>query len=249
VIAFDRPGFGYSGRPRSTIWSPAEQAEVIHKALIKLGMGRPIVVSHSWGTLVALALALNYPKDVAALVLLAGYYLPSARADAVLFSPPALPLIGDLLRFTISPLVGRVMAPSMFKAMFSPLPVPDNIGDWPLELALRPSQIQASAADTALMVPAAAQLSTRYKELQLPIVIMAGDHDKIARFEKQSAKLHSMLPASELMTVEGAGHMVHYAAPERLQAAIDRAASLALGSAVSHGAGEDLVPETEASAF
>src|SRR3954447_9878780 len=30
VIAFDRPGFGHSARPRNTIWTPATQAELIH---------------------------------------------------------------------------------------------------------------------------------------------------------------------------------------------------------------------------
>jgi pimeloyl-ACP methyl ester carboxylesterase len=38
VLAFDRPGFGYSSRPRSTIWTPAAQAKVIASALIQLGI-------------------------------------------------------------------------------------------------------------------------------------------------------------------------------------------------------------------
>jgi hypothetical protein len=33
VIAVDRPGFGHTNRPRSRIWTPAAQAEVVHKAL------------------------------------------------------------------------------------------------------------------------------------------------------------------------------------------------------------------------
>lgn len=45
VIAFDRPGYGYSERPRSTAWNP-------------------VVVGHSWGTLVAIALGLEYPEYV-----------------------------------------------------------------------------------------------------------------------------------------------------------------------------------------
>src|SRR4051812_4928690 len=88
VLAFDRPGFGYSSRPRNRIWTPAAQAELVHRALQRLGVDRPIVVGHSWGTLVALALALEHPKDVRGLVLLSGYYFPTARADVVLLSPP-----------------------------------------------------------------------------------------------------------------------------------------------------------------
>jgi len=29
VIAFDRPGFGYSERPRTTVWTPAAQARLV----------------------------------------------------------------------------------------------------------------------------------------------------------------------------------------------------------------------------
>ena len=41
VIAFDRPGFGYSERPRSTIWTPDKQARLLHKALEQLGIALP----------------------------------------------------------------------------------------------------------------------------------------------------------------------------------------------------------------
>ncbi len=33
VIAFDRPGFGYSERPRNVDWTPVQQAELLHLAL------------------------------------------------------------------------------------------------------------------------------------------------------------------------------------------------------------------------
>src|SRR5437870_950122 len=73
-IAFDRPGFGYSERPRGRAWGPSEQASLLLRALAHLGIERPIVVGHSWGALVALAMALESPEDVSGLVLLSGYY-------------------------------------------------------------------------------------------------------------------------------------------------------------------------------
>ena len=68
VIAFDRPGFGYSDRPRNVDWTPVQQAELLHRALTQLGITGYVLVGHSWGTLVALALALNYPADVTRVV-------------------------------------------------------------------------------------------------------------------------------------------------------------------------------------
>jgi len=37
VIAFDRPGFGYSTRPRGIVWTADAQAELIHRALGQMG--------------------------------------------------------------------------------------------------------------------------------------------------------------------------------------------------------------------
>jgi pimeloyl-ACP methyl ester carboxylesterase len=50
-----------------------------------------VVVGHSWGTLVALALAIRHPADTAGLVLLSGYYFPTFRLDALMVAPGAKP--------------------------------------------------------------------------------------------------------------------------------------------------------------
>ncbi len=67
VIAVDRPGYGYTSRPRSRRWTSVAQAELVHEALVRLGVSGAIVVGHSWGTLVALSLALDHPTDVRSL--------------------------------------------------------------------------------------------------------------------------------------------------------------------------------------
>ena len=48
VVAFDRPGFGYSERPRDRSWTPAAQARLLRRACRRLGVERPVVVGHSW---------------------------------------------------------------------------------------------------------------------------------------------------------------------------------------------------------
>ena len=62
VIAFDRPGFGHSARPRGTIWTPEAQADLVHRALRQIGITRAKVLGHSWGASVAVALASNTPR-------------------------------------------------------------------------------------------------------------------------------------------------------------------------------------------
>jgi pimeloyl-ACP methyl ester carboxylesterase len=222
VVAFDRPGFGYSDRPRGAMWTPARQADLLRQAFARLGIERPVVVGHSLGTLVALALALNHPDAVSGLVLLSGYYCPTLRADVPLFSLPAIPVIGDLIRYTVGPVFGAALLPLAAKAMFSPLTVPERFAKGFLHgLPLRPSQIRAEAQDTATMVSAVAAMQHHYRELSMPVVIMAGTKDRIVDHRKHSIRLHEEIAQSALRLVPGVGHMLHYSAPEQVVDAIE----------------------------
>ncbi len=122
VIAFDRPGFGHSNRPRSVVWTPHAQAELIKKALGRLGVSNATVLGHSWGASVAVALALKFPDMIRGLVLASGYYYPTARPDVIAMGAPSLPLIGDLLSHTLSPLISRALWPLMMAKIFGPAP-------------------------------------------------------------------------------------------------------------------------------
>ena len=224
VVIFDRPGFGYSQRPRRHPWGAMEQAELLHKALAELGVRRPVVVGHSWGTLVALAYAIRHPADTAGLVLLSGYYFPTFRLDALMVAPGATPVLGDILRYTIAPLFGWLTMPLTKRVMFAPAPVTDRFqAEYSTAMALRPSQIWATSADGTLMVPSAASLHTHYGELSLPVAIMAGDGDKIVSY-RLAERLQAALPGSTLQIVEGAGHMVHHVATDQVVAAIEAVA-------------------------
>jgi pimeloyl-ACP methyl ester carboxylesterase len=224
VIVFDRPGFGYSTRPRTRVWTPMAQADVLRKALDQLGVEQAIVLGHSWGTLVAVALALQAPDLVRGLVLLSGYYFPTARLDVPLLSQPAIPVIGDVMRYTVSPLLGRLLLPRILRRVFEPAPVPERFDRlFPKGMTLRPSQLRASAGDTALMIPAATALQAHYRELKAPVVILTGADDKIVDVDRQSRQLHKTIPQSRFVVLPGLGHMVHQLAPEEVMKAVDRA--------------------------
>ena len=217
VIAFDRPGFGHSSRTRDRIWTPSAQADLIAAALQQLGVDAAFVVGHSMGTMVATALALNHPQCVRGLALLGGYYYPSARVDALMVAPVALPVIGDVLRYTATPLAARAMLGKMVKVMFSPRPVPSSFNSvLSREMMLRPVQLRADAEDGTLMVPGALSVRKRYGELaNLPLLIVAGADDRVVDPDSQSGRLHEELPHSTLTVVPNTGHMVHYEAHVR----------------------------------
>jgi pimeloyl-ACP methyl ester carboxylesterase len=226
VIVFDRPGFGHSERPRRTIWTPEAQADLICKALRQIGVSRAIVLGHSWGASVAAALALKHPEMVAGVILASGYYYPTVRGDAVFLSGPAVPGIGDILSHTFSPILGRLMWPFVMRKIFGPSPVPKKFDGFPKEMALRPSQVRASAAESALMIPGAFALRKDYARLKMPVAIIAGEEDRLIDIDKQSARLHHEVTQSTLRRVPGVGHMVHQSATDLVMAAIDEAARL-----------------------
>jgi len=76
VIVFDRPGFGHSLRPRNFVWTAEAQADLFKVACDRLSVDRAIVLGHSWGASVAVALAIRHPSLVVALVLASGYCFP-----------------------------------------------------------------------------------------------------------------------------------------------------------------------------
>jgi len=225
VIAFDRPGFGYSSRPRTTIWTPEAQARLLHKALLELGIRKPIVAGHSLGTQVALSMALQFPDDVRSLVLMSGYYFPSLRIDAALGSLPAIPVLGDLMRYTISPWLGRLMWTPMAKLLFAPSTVTESFRAYPAWMSLRPLTLRAQAAEMPLAIAWAASMKNQYRDVAVPVVIMAGTDDRYINTGWNSVRLHREMPGSELTLAPGAGHMVHHIVPEEVMAAIDAAAT------------------------
>ena len=221
VIVFDRPGFGYSERPRTTVWTPDAQADLIHAALDQIGIRNYLVLGHSWGASVALALGLNYPDAVRGLILEGGYFYPSLRADAVMMAGPSVPVLGDIMRYTISQVINRMMWPAMRRQMFSPAPVAPTFAAFPSEMMMRPSQIRAGSAEAVLMVPDAASVKRRYGQLAMPIALVAGQGDRVIDTDSQARRFHRENPRSTLHVVEGCGHMVHHTAPRRVMSAVD----------------------------
>ena len=249
VIAFDRPGFGFSGRPRDRLWTAQAQAAVIRQALAQIGVKQSVVLGHSWGALVALNMAVGDAADVLGLVLVSGYYYATARGDVALAAPAALPILGDVLRYTVSPFSGRLLFKRTMQAMFAPAPIADGFFESVArEMLLRPVQIRAEAEDAAFMIPAAEQLSARYSHLKMPVSIFAGADDKVVAPQAHSVRLHKAIPQSTLLVVPWAGHMVHYAILDRIADAIERMSAGADGAVGEMSGTAEKLPVTPAQA-
>lgn len=159
-------------------------------------------------------------------MLASGYYFPTSRPDLAAPSAPATPILGDVISYTISPVLARLMWPALLRKLFGPQPVPEKFAGFPVEMAVRPSQLRASAREAAMMIPMAAAASKSYGEITAPSVILAGEDDRLINVE-QSARLHRIVRHGRLRRVMGAGHMIQQTQTSDVMAAIEEAASIA----------------------
>jgi pimeloyl-ACP methyl ester carboxylesterase len=172
----------------------------------------PVVLGHSWGTLVAIALSLRDDYPLRGLVLASGYYFPTARWDVWMMSWPAIPIVGDLIRYTVAPIISWAILPGAFRKLFSPRSVPIEFkNEFPRSLTLRPKQLRAAAEESALLVPTAAQFQASYGSIRCPVRIFHGTED--AKIECRQARdlQRALAGPAYLYLVQNAGHMVTYA--------------------------------------
>jgi pimeloyl-ACP methyl ester carboxylesterase len=75
------------------------------------------------------------------------------------------------------------------------------------------------------MIPDAFNLRNQYADLKMPVVIIAGEQDRMVDIDKQSARLHSGVSQSRFHRVAGTGHMIHQTATGQVMSAISEVAS------------------------
>ncbi|MCI4666174.1 MAG: alpha/beta hydrolase [Neomegalonema sp.] len=231
VVAFDRPGYGHSTRPSRGAASLSEQAAVLRQALARLEIERPVLVGHSFGGGVALAFALAYPETVSGVVLLAPAIYPFRMKPPLPDQTVDSPAARRMIAWTVGPMMARKNADMFLEAAFGPQSPPsdyETVGGG--AFAARPSQIEATMEDGAILRPDLAAQSVRYGELAPPISILFGLADRIVTFEEHGPPLKAVAPHVELHTLEGVGHMLPFAAPDacvaRIRAVAGSAAAL-----------------------
>lgn len=220
ALAFDRPGHGQSERPMQGVTTAWVQSRLIREALRKLEVERPIMVGHSWSGVLVLAHALQYETEISGIVLLA----PATYPEEDQFAAPRvlieIPGLGNLIIRMSSPLIDREIRRNLERA-FSPDEVPLEY----LELATatwnRPGQIKAIVQDEAVFSPTAEELSRRYSEVRVPIVIVTGDSDLLVSPERHAYPLHRAISHSKLIVLPATGHMLPHIRPETVLEAIE----------------------------
>lgn len=222
VILIDRPGHGWSTRARKEDSTPAIQGRMIEEALAKLGIGRAILVVHSWAGVLGARMALDYPERVAGLVMLAPVAYPWPGGVGWYNELVAVPVIGPLLAYTITLPLGLFLTEPGARNVFLPQAMPENfIRETATPLLLRPREFLANARDLVTLKAAVAEQAPRYAEIKVPTVVISGDLDKTVSTNIHSRPFAASVRDAKLVVLQGVGHMIQNAAPEIVTREID----------------------------
>jgi pimeloyl-ACP methyl ester carboxylesterase len=215
VILIDRPGHGWSTRARPEDSTPAIQGRMIDEALAKLRVGPVILVVHSWSGALGARMALEYPKRVAGLVMLAPVAYPWPSGIGWYTKLVAIPVIGPLLAYTITLPLGYFLTEPGARGVFVPQVMPDGfVGNTATALVLRPREFLANARDIVTLKAAVEEQAPRYPDIRVPTVVISGGLDKTVTTNIHSRPFAKTVPNAKLIVLPDVGHMVQNAAPE-----------------------------------
>ena len=223
MLFLDRPGHGWSGRGPDNE-NPHGQARTIAALMDAVGIGKAVVVGHSFGGATTATFALDFPDQVAGLVFLApaSHPWPGGKTSWY-YELTSIPVIGRLFAGTLAWPGGIMRIDGAATCVFSPNPVPDAyIRDASIELVLRPGAFRANAVDVEGLYRHALRLAPRYPEIAAPTVVITGDHDTVVYEEIHSVGLGRDIPGAELVWVHNLGHKPDWIATDLAVAAIEK---------------------------
>ncbi|MEM8793106.1 MAG: alpha/beta hydrolase [Pseudomonadota bacterium] len=219
VIAFDRPGFGYTDRDLVRGWDPAVQARTLYLASREIGVEQPIIVGHSWGGALALAWAIQYPDETRGVVPVSGVSMPY-RGTAKVFRTLGLDGVvvsaytNYMKRVAASGGIDRFVA-RVFRPMQPPEGYLDYVG---APLALRDDTLAANTADIQFVNIALERMVQDYPTLKPRVSIIHGRQDFVSA-SHHAVPLAQLIPGARLNLLNGVGHMAHHADSDAIRSA------------------------------
>jgi pimeloyl-ACP methyl ester carboxylesterase len=225
IIAVDRAGSGFSTRAPGTPADLDTQAAMLAALIDQLKLERPLVVGHSLGGALALALALRHPGHVRGLALVAPLthmqeQVPPVFEGLTILSPVWRRFVAWTLAIPVSIRNSR----AALDVVFGPEAVPADFATRGGGLlGLRPGAFLSASDDLRALPECLPMQETRYGELQVPVSILYGKDDRILDWRAHGQALADKVRGATLQLIEG-GHMLPITNPDATAAFIETAA-------------------------
>ncbi|PZO73672.1 MAG: alpha/beta hydrolase [Mesorhizobium amorphae] len=225
MLFVDRPGHGWSERG-PWLASPRGQARAVAELMDRLGIGRAVIVGHSFGAAATAVFGVEMPERVAGLVFVSGATHPWPGAETSwYYRLTATPVIGWAFAETLALPGGWARLDGAVDCVFAPNPVPENYKDRArIPLVLRPSAFRANAEDVEGLHDFVEREQPRYREIRAPAVVISGNRDTVVFEEVHSLGMVRDVAGAELVWVENLGHKPDWVAPELVAGAVEKLA-------------------------
>ena len=222
AIALDLPPFGFSQRPGNSDYSKLSQGRRIIGMLDSMGIGRAVLVGHSFGGGPTVEAALLNPDRIRALVLV-------DAALGIENGEPAKPswsILSGVLH--TAPLRNALVATFLTNPMFTQRLVrsfvahPEIVTDARAEIYRQPLAVKGTTQATASWIPelvmppagAASSNPASYSALKMPALVLWGRMDTVTPLA-QGSRLAGLLSGSKLVVLDGVGHIPQIEDPSR----------------------------------
>lgn len=215
VIMIDRPGSGFSVRPKGTPANLKAQAATLAKVMRSLRLERPVLVGHSLGGALSLTIASEYPDCAGAVALIAP--LTHVRTEV----PPvfkgleiASPLMRTIMSWTIATPLSIINRDKVLGIVFGPEAVPvDFATRGGGALSLRPTIFYSTSTDLMAVAEDMPALMATYPSISYPVGMLYGRGDQLLDYKLDGEGMKAVCPQLDLRVIEG-GHMLPLTAPD-----------------------------------
>jgi pimeloyl-ACP methyl ester carboxylesterase len=212
LTLFDRPANGFSSAKGSK-YTIEYNAHIALELIKKLNLKNVVVVGHSYGCSIAMAMALQDTVNIKALVLLGNQcmYYDEPVKKSMLGALFRIPVFGRGVAFLIGKTMGKKLMDETLRQAIFPSD-PKLLGDliekaqtyWttPKVLIDYSKEKRASPFSRKLMVP-------RYKNIKAKVVFIHGEQDRLVPV-KHSVDASRLVERSTLILLKDDGHFPQY---------------------------------------
>lgn len=227
LISLDLLGHGLTGASPAKLYARSHQRDAVAELLAKLGITRYALAGNSFGGGIALELALGYPDQVRALILVDSEGLPNAEHgyDGAQFNEDAA-VQPDDPSFTElgwhERLAPRFVGSNVVRAALeSMIHDKDQISDNMVERFASALRHEGNGEAQILMFRqnlyeiaqnGAQDLKDKLPSIKIPTLVLQGEHDTLVPMSV-AKRFQELIPNSKLAVVPNAGHMPMLEAP------------------------------------